>query len=559
MNRSRPRFSHILARAIIAALLPLATACARPQAATAPEAGPVVATAQGRVEGERENGLAIFRGIPYAAPPVGARRWRPPQPPTPWEGTREAVAFGPSCVQPAVPPASVYYDPPEATSEDCLTLNIWAPDGAEDAPVIVWIHGGSLRIGGSAQPMYDGAALARRGVVLVSINYRLGVLGWLAHPDLTAESPDHASGNYGLLDQIAALHWVRDNIAAFGGDAGNVTVMGESAGALSVTYLLTSPLAHGLFDKAIAQSPNIRAVPELSRAAFGLPPAETIGSRLAEALDAPDLAALRAMDAQALTDAATQQRFASQGTIDGWSLPRQVVDTLEAGAQAPTPVLAGFNSGELRSQRLFLPAAPESAAVYEDTIRCGYGDLADAFLDLYPASDMAQSTLDTFRDAIYGWAVERLVRTQSDAGVLAYLYIFDHCYEAARARDLCAFHASELPFVFGRTGDETDFPPNWPVPHGEREDTLSSAMMDYWVSFAATGSPSSQAGPAWPPYADGQAYLHFADRPRAGRDPLPGMFEMQDALVHRRRAQGEQWFVNVGVNADPSCTPARRD
>ena len=293
--------------------------------------------------------------------------------------------------------------------------------------------------------------------------------------------------------------------------------------------------------------------PELSRAVYGLRPAETIGTRLADALGASGLATLRAMDAQTLTDAATEQRFASQGTIDGWSLPLQVVDALEAGAQAPTPLLAGFNSGELRSQRLFLPPAPDSASAYEATIRCSYGDLADAFLDLYPASDMDQSMLDTLRDAIYGWAAERLVRTQSDANGQAYLYLFDHCYESARARDLCAFHASELPFVFGRTDDGTAFPPNWPAPHGARENALASAMMDYWVSFAATGSPSSGTGPAWRPYADGQAYLHLTDMPRAGHDPLPGMFEMQDALVHRRRTHGEQWFVNVGINADPSC------
>ena len=209
-----------------------------------------------------------------------------------WTGTRDAEAFGPSCVQPPVPAVSIYYDPPQATSEDCLTLNVWAPADATRAPVIVWIHGGSLRIGGSAEPLFDGANFARRGIVFVSINYRLGVLGWLAHPALSAESPHRASGNYGLLDQIEALRWVRANVAAFGGDAGNVTIMGESAGALSVAYLLVSPLARGLFDKAILESANIRAFPELERPAFGLDPAEQTGLALAAGVGADDLARL---------------------------------------------------------------------------------------------------------------------------------------------------------------------------------------------------------------------------------------------------------------------------
>ncbi|MBA4800509.1 MAG: carboxylesterase family protein [Euryhalocaulis sp.] len=534
-------------------VLPALAACAAGAAAEAPAANPIVATAQGRVEGVQKDGLTVFKNIPYAAAPVGPLRWRAPQAAPSWEGVRDASAFGPSCIQPAIPPTSIYYDPPQSASEDCLSLNVWAPEDAENAPVIVWIHGGSLRIGGAAEPLYDGAELASRGIVLVSINYRLGVLGWLAHPGLSAESPNAASGNYGLLDQIAALRWVQENAAAFGGDADNVTIMGESAGALSVTYLMSSPLARGLFHKAIAQSPNIRAVPDLTRSAHGLPSAEAIGAKLAAGLGHPGVEDLRAMDAQTLTDAAARKRFPSQGTIDGWSLPRQVIEAFEDEAQARTPLLAGFNSGELRSQRIFLPPEPEDAAAYEAAIRCGYGDLANAFLDLYPASDIGQSMLDTLRDAIYGWAVERMIREQSSDGLPAYLYIFDHCYPAARARDLCAFHASELPFVFGKTGNEAAFPPNWPVPEGDGEAALSSAMMDYWASFARTGTPESRNSPHWRPYSDGQSYLHIGDMPAAARDPLPGMFEMQDELVQRRREAGQQWFVNVGVNAAPGC------
>ena len=204
---------------------------------------PVVDLQQGRLAGEREGNLDVYRAIPYAPPPVGDARWKAPGPAPSWKGVRDASAFGPACIQPPVPETSLYYDPPADSSEDCLTLNVWAGADAETAPVIVWIHGGSLRIGSSAEPMYDGAEFVRRGAVFVSINYRLGVLGYLAHADLSGESPDGVSGNYGLWDQIAALKWVRDNIEAFGGDPSNVTIMGESAGALSVSYLLTSPEA----------------------------------------------------------------------------------------------------------------------------------------------------------------------------------------------------------------------------------------------------------------------------------------------------------------------------
>ncbi|HTU12581.1 MAG TPA: carboxylesterase family protein [Allosphingosinicella sp.] len=528
----------------IAAVLLLALA-ASPAAAA--RARPAATVAEGRLAGVSDAGLNIFRNIPYARPPVGPLRWRPPAPAARWAGIRDAGAFGPNCMQPLLPAASLYAVQPAAMSEDCLTLNVWAPAGARNRPVIVWIHGGSLRIGGSAQAMFDGGALARRGVVFVSINYRLGALGWLAHPGLSAESPRGVSGNYGLLDQMAALRWVRANVAAFGGDPRNVTVMGESAGALSITYLLASPLARGLFDRAIVQSANIRAVPALSRLAHGLPPAEETGAALGARLGAADPASLRALDAHALARA----DFVPQGTVDGWALPEQVVDALDGGRQARVPLLAGFNSGEIRSQRAFLPPAPADAAAYEAAIRARYRTLAPAFLRLYPASDIGDSMLATLRDAVYGWAAERLVRRQAAAGLPSFLYLFDHCDAAARARDLCAFHAAELPYVFGLVGPRWSLPATWPRPDSDTDRALSAAMMDYWVSFAAAGVPRSARGPAWPAYGTAQAYIRFADVPIAGRDPFPGMFELQEELVSRRRAAGEPWFLNVGVAATP--------
>lgn len=544
-----------LCRALTFTLILLfAASCAQNAAPDHGDVNPVVAIEQGKLTGVRRDDLNIFKAIPYAAPPVGELRWKPPQAPDAWEGVRDATAFGPSCVQPTLPSDSLYLDPPHSMSEDCLLLNVWAPADAKDAPVIVWIHGGSLRMGGSAQPTYDGSAFAERGAVFVSINYRLSVLGWLAHPELTAESPDGLSGNYGLLDQIAALHWVRDNIGAFGGDSGNVTIMGESAGALSVTYLMISPLAEGLFHKAIAQSTGIRAIPELSRPTYGMPSAETIGAMLGKALGAGDLDALRTFDAVELTEAATKSGFISQGTIDGQVLPAQLIEAFDEGRQAKVPLLAGFNSGETRAYRRFIPPAPDSAAIYEAAIQRGYGDLTDDFLTQYPSSNMEQSMLDALRDNFFAWGVERAVRKQSESGQPAFMYVFDRCYPAARERDLCAFHAAELPYVFERIGDADAYPPNWPVPNGETDRALSSAMTDYWVSFAARGTPQSKNAPAWRPYGDNESYMLFGDEPVAGHDPMPGMYELNEEFVRRRNEAGQQWFLRVGVNASPACS-----
>lgn len=513
-------------------------------AAFAAEA-PAATVAEGRVAGVREDGLRVFRGIPYAAPPVGERRWRPPAPPEKWEGVREAPAFGPDCVQPSYPAASVYFEPPRPMREDCLTLNVWAPESTDGAPVIVWIHGGALQFGSSASPMYDGGEFARRGIVFVSINYRLGVLGWLAHSALSAESPEGVSGNYGLLDQIAALQWVRRNIGAFGGDPANVTVMGESAGALSATYLLASPRAKGLFAKAIVQSTNMRAVPHLRDAAFGMPSAEATGTALVASLGVTDLAALRRADPKALVAAGLRARFVAQPVIDGAVVPGQLVDIFDRGEQAKVPVLAGFNSGEVRSQRALVPPVPADAATYEAEIARRFGDLAPAFLRLYPASDREESLLAATRDAVYGWATERLVRQQARAGQPAYLYLFDHCYAAARARSLCAFHAGELPFVFGVAGRPFGGLSNWPMPAGEEDRALARQMVGYWAAFAAHGTPSADGAPAWPAYGKAENFMRFGARPVAGRDMLPGMFEFQEEVMQRRRGAGEQWFTNT--------------
>jgi para-nitrobenzyl esterase len=390
---------------ILALTLGVGSVVARP--------APVVEAPAGAARGEAAGEVNVFRGLPYAAPPVGVRRWRPPAPLKPWAGLREAKAFGPACLQPRMPPGGIYASELPQLSEDCLTLNVWAPATAKAAPVMVWIHGGSLTTGSSRESMYDGLALARRGVVVVSINYRLGVLGWLAHPELSAESPDGVSGNYGLLDQIAALTWVRRNIAAFGGDPGQVTVAGESAGGLSILYLMASPLARGLFDKAILQSAYMISTPELKASRFGERPAEAAGAQLAQRLGADNLEALRALDAAELVDRARKAGFAPFGAVDGKVLPRQIVEVFDRGEQVPAAVLAGSNAGEIRSLRFLAAPRPASAAAYEQAIRARYDDLADAFLRLYPAAELSESLLAAPRDALYGWTAERLAATQA--------------------------------------------------------------------------------------------------------------------------------------------------
>ncbi len=510
----------------------------------------------GMLAGQARDGLNVFKGVPFAQPPVGNLRWKPPQPLERWAAPKDASKFGPACIQPSGAMAGVYSRGPIPMSEDCLTLNIWAPADAKNAPVFFWIHGGAFWGGSGSEPMYDGSRLARRGVVVVTINYRLGVLGWLAHPQLDEESPQHISGNYGLLDQIAALKWVKQNISAFGGDPDNVTIAGESAGGLSVVYLMASPAAQGLFSKAIAESSYMISMPELRERRNGLSAAEDAGTSLSDAVHATNLDALRAINGEKLTKIAATIRFVPLGVVDGHILTGQLVDVFGSGRQARVPILAGFNSGEARSLRVLVPPTPASEASYEKAIRANYADLADAFLKLYPSSNMPESILATTRDALYGWTAERLARNQAALGVPSYLYIFDHGYPAADGAGLHGFHASELPYVFGSF---TATPPLWPkIPDTENERRLSDAMIDYWTSFAKSGNPSAANAPAWLPFGADRNFMVFADAPNPSRNPLPGMFALHEEVVCRRHASGDvPWNWNAGLFSPPlpSKTP----
>lgn len=508
---------------------------------------PHVDAPAGRVLGTAEGDIRAFRGIPYAQPPLGDLRWRPPVQMPRWQGVREATKYGAACMQPPPPAAT---GSQTAMSEDCLFLNIWTPTSARKAPVLLWIHGGSLVMGASSEVVYDGARLAAGGLVVVSINYRLGALGYLAHPALSAESKLKISGNYGLMDQIEALRWVRRNIEAFGGDANNVTIAGQSAGALSVLYLMAAPDARGLFHRAIAQSPYMITMPELRNSSFlDWPDAETIGERFAAQLGAKDIGGLRALSANALVQGAGRAGYFPLGSIDGHLLRRQLVDVFDSGEQAKVPILVGYNDGEIRNLRILLPKPPPGADAYTTEIKARYKELSDAFLERYPASTIAESMLATTRDAMYGWTSERLAAKQASLGMKSFLYYFDHGYPSADAAGLHAFHGAEVPFVFGTM---TLIPAIWPqIPRTEREQSLSQAMSSYWAAFARDGDPGTSAGIEWRQYGEDRAYMAFEDVPRMRRAPSNG-FDLHEKVVCRRRAQGGiAWHWNVGVISPP--------
>ncbi len=475
----------------------------------------------GAIEGLRFDGGAVFLGIPYAAAPTGVRRWKPPEPVAKWTGVRAATSFGPACPQAAadvsgfrVRFAEVAAELPYYTNfrldEDCLYLNVWAPHGGgpEKAPVMVWIHGGSNIGGTGAYPPF-GPGLARQGVVFVGINYRLGALGFLAHPALTAES--HASGNYGLLDQIAALHWVRRNIAQFGGDPDNVTVFGESAGGTMICYLMASPQARGLFQRAILQSCTCRdyVSPELKRPVryfLGRGTAEDAGLRLQRDLGIASgskaLPALRAQSAEAIVRASEKDRdvlsflFAG-GTVDGQVLVEQPAVTFGAGRQARIPVLLGSNADEGTVTLGQLGEA--TVANYRAWVRSQFDEYADEVLRVYPAvtdAEVRSAYLALTADYERGQAVRSLARDTVRAGQKAYLYYFSYPSKGEYAREgLGAFHGLDLSFVGGGFFRKS----RWGEPDVE-DWRLAKLMTAYWTRFAATGDPNGPGLPKWPSY-----------------------------------------------------------
>jgi para-nitrobenzyl esterase len=488
-----------------------------------------VKTASGLVRGttSADGTTRIFKTIPYAAPPVGELRWQAPRPAAPWQGVKDATTFGPRCLQGQIFGDIVFKD----LSEDCLTLNIWTPakGGSDRLPVMVWIHGGGFQAGAGAENRHDGEAFARKNVVLVSINYRLGIFGFFAHPELTKESGRSASGNYGMLDQVAALRWVKDNIAAFGGDPGNVTIFGESAGSLSVSALMASPLAKGLFQKAIGESGAYFAgrtgpLPLKAREA-----SEQDGVKFATALGAETLSALRAKSGDELLKAALKTQPWFSPNVDGYFLTEDVAKTFAEGRQAHVPLLAGWNADEVRAGVVLGPKKP-TAQTFGDEQRKRFGASADAILKVYPASTDAEaleSAASLQSDLFIGYNTWKWIEVHKKTGQApVYRYSFDRRIPVAAdskvngvpatSRDIGARHAGEIEYVFGAL--ERSLPK---VPWEPADRKLSDAMTTYWSNFARTGDPNGAGLPKWPRFDQGGRVLHLdetiKDLPEANR------------------------------------------
>ena len=499
----------------------------------------------GRVEGTVENGLGVYRGIPFAAPPIRDLRWRAPQPVKPWRGVRRADKFAPGCMQAAGPATAV--QPP---SEDCLYLNVWTParSSSERLPVMVWIHGGGFRAGATSEPIYDGAELAKKGVVLVSITYRLGAFGFLAHPGLSAENPEHVSGNYGLLDMIAGLHWVQRNIAAFGGDPSRVTIFGESAGGIAVSMLCASPLAKGLFESAISESGGSFGPVHGGNRGPGenlhpLPEAEKSGADWAARAGALTPQQLRMLPAVKVLGMA--HGAPGWPIVDGWVISDDQYKLYTDGRYNDVPVLVGYNSDEGAS---FAP--PTTRDAYVQNVRRRYGLYAERLLELYPSGDteVGKRARDLTRDAAFGWHTWTWARLQSARGKSkVFLYYFDHHPEnppGSSISGIGARHAAELPYVFQHLGLAR-------MPPATRDDiAISEAMATYWTNFAKTGDPNGVGLPKWPEFhgAEGQAMYFVANPHPAAVDNEDGLKALDRYFAWRRTESPESPQTGVAVH-----------
>ena len=446
----------------------------------------VVKVESGQLSGTAGNSseIRVFKGIPYAAPPIGDLRWRAPKSPAAWQSVRVADKFAATCMQTPYAEGSPYHAAAEPVSEDCLYLNIWtgAKSEKDRRPVMVWIHGGALTRGSGSLPFYDGEELAKKGVVLVTINYRLGVFGFYAHPELTKESDRNSSGNYGILDQIAALEWVQKNIVAFGGDPKRVTIFGESAGSWSVNVLTATPLAKGLFQRAIGESGAFFGpLPKLEES-------ENRGLQIAKQYHADSLAAMRAVPAADLMKASGEL---ARPTVDGWLLPQQIYAIYAAGKQNDVPMILGSNADEGTP---FTPAAVKSET-FKSLAKTRFGDQADAYLKIYPAGsdeDAHASSAAAMRDQTFGWEMRTWARLETKTGKSkVFMYYFTRVPPGPFGAKLGAYHASEIAYVFHNVKSSQD-----------ADHRLTDAMSSYWVSLAAWGDPNKKNPtlPKWPPY-----------------------------------------------------------
>lgn len=472
-----------------------------------------VAVESGRVQGVIENGVSIYKGIPFAAAPVGDLRWHPPQPVAPWRDVYKAVAFKPQCMQIGPPLPTM---PEEPRSEDCLYLNVWAPARSSPArrAVMVWIHGGQFRRGSPSTPLYWGDELARNhDVVVINISYRLGALGFLAHPELTAESAHHVSGNYGLLDTIAALRWVQRNAAAFGGDPERITIFGQSAGAWVVNKLMISPLARGLFHAAIAQSGGDMGPTRTAEGMAILSDAEKSGIAFVETFGVRSIKQLRQVGADRIAASTFDgvpgipHSDATLPIVDGYVIPEDTFTIYAAGKQANVPLLLGYNTQE----GAYIAPRTDTKAFVDD-VRRRYGPFADQLLELLPThseATAAQSQERLWAESAFGWQMWAWAgvhaRTSSNK-------VFFYYYTGKDNG-----HGAELPFVFGHP---------FMRPWGDGGRRTAEIISGYWTTFAKTGDPNGPTLPHWPAYtSQQQSVMHLGERMSAG--------EMPDATLHR--------------------------
>jgi len=469
---------------------------------------------------DMESGVISFKGIPFAAPPVGDLRWKAPQPVEPWEGTRECTSFGPSPVQAAPAPFMFWSEefliPEEPIGEDCLYLNVWtkAETEADKLPVLVYIYGGGFRSGGAGCAIYDGGAMAKKGVIFVSINYRVGVFGFLAHPELSAEAGYGSSGNYAILDMIAALKWIQQNIEQFGGDAGNVTIAGQSAGSFAVNYLTVSPLAKGLFHKAIAQS-GAAFLKSPFRPSVTLEEAEQTGLAFAEGLGSASLAELRSLPADSILNA----RGGLNGPFtDGYVIPESVMDAYENGQQNDVPVIVGWNGDEGMMMQM------QAADKFKEQAELRFGDLAEDFLAVYPAGteeEATRSQVDMSRDETFGIQAYTWAKTQSLRGKSpVYLYNFNRKLPAhSLETQFGAFHSSEIVYAYDNL-HTLDRP--WEAIDQEIADQMSSFL----VNFVRMGNPNGPGLPKWDPYTLQQEGAMLLDTV-TGQQSIPSLDQLK--------------------------------
>lgn len=472
-------------------------------AAQSPATSPRTTIDGGAIEGVlTPAGTNAFLGIPYAAPPVRDLRWRDPQPVAPWKGVYHADRYGPQCMQPQRGITTNQYSGAEQTSENCLFLNVWAKPGARKAPVIVFLHGGGFFIGSGSMPLYGGDGVAQHGAVFVNLNYRLGVLGFLATPELSRESPHKTSGDYGFLDQIAALNWVKRNIARFGGDPDNVTIAGQSAGSMSVLALQASPLARGLFQRAVGMSGALigNAGPAAMRT---LAVGEADGERYRELMKAKSIAEMRAMPADRLIVPRVPGSPSVGPIQDGYVLPAPIDAIFARGQQNDVPLLLGFTKDEALGGF----GGVKGLADYQARAASRFGDRAALFLNLYPASSdedaRAQARLadrdETMVTAMKGWAVAQSAHGR--APIYSYMFARPHSYapgvvlpdlDPATAG---SYHTSEVPFWLGSLESFNTFRTTRAWTPADR--AFSSAMLDALVAFARSGNPGT-AKLRWP-------------------------------------------------------------